>query len=283
VTWERDAEETARFSAELAPEWLVTDHYGLDARWEERLSPPSGKVLVVDDLADRRHACRLLLDQGYRAGGGDPYGPLVPPGCRRLLGPRFALLRPEFAEARRTARERDGSVRRILVFLGGADPRDATGTVLEGVGAAALPGVQVDAVVGGAYAHREKAARFCASRPGWRLHVQTSEMAALMAAADLAVGGGGTATWERCFLGLPALAAVLADNQEGITAAVAAAGAQVDLGRIDALTPERVAREVEALASDPERLRTMGRAASALLPPESFEGADGVVRAMEEA
>jgi hypothetical protein len=38
-------------------------------------------------------------------------------------------------------------------------------------------------------------------------------MAELMASADLAIGAGGTATWERCSLGLPTLALSTADNQ----------------------------------------------------------------------
>jgi L-amino acid N-acyltransferase YncA len=38
-------------------------------------------------------------------------------------------------------------------------------------------------------------------------------MAELMAAADLAIGAGGSATWERCCLGLPTFGLCLADNQ----------------------------------------------------------------------
>jgi spore coat polysaccharide biosynthesis predicted glycosyltransferase SpsG len=41
-------------------------------------------------------------------------------------------------------------------------------------------------------------------------------MAQLMFEADLAVGAGGSTSWERCCLGLPTLLYVTADNQKEI-------------------------------------------------------------------
>jgi spore coat polysaccharide biosynthesis predicted glycosyltransferase SpsG len=42
--------------------------------------------------------------------------------------------------------------------------------------------------------------------------------------ADLAVGAGGSTTWERCVLALPTLTLILADNQAPAARALAAAG-----------------------------------------------------------
>ena len=58
--------------------------------------------MVIDDLADRPHDCDLLLDQNLGHAAAD-YDGLVPERCTRLVGPRYALLRPEFAEARAAA------------------------------------------------------------------------------------------------------------------------------------------------------------------------------------
>src|SRR5690606_32001299 len=81
-------------------DWLAVDHYAIDARWETRLRTAARRILAIDDLADRRHDCDALLDQNLHAGMHARYDGLVPDACVRLVGPRHALLRPEFAAAR---------------------------------------------------------------------------------------------------------------------------------------------------------------------------------------
>ena len=43
---------------------------------------------------------------------------------------------------------------------------------------------------------------------------QVSNMAELIAAADLSLCAGGATMWERYFLGLPSITVIFADNQE---------------------------------------------------------------------
>jgi spore coat polysaccharide biosynthesis predicted glycosyltransferase SpsG len=49
-------------------------------------------------------------------------------------------------------------------------------------------------------------------------------MPRLVLEADLAIGAGGSTTWERCVLALPALTLILADNQIAAARALEAAG-----------------------------------------------------------
>src|SRR5262249_18815445 len=89
----------------LAASWpqgcalLVVHHYGRDARFESACCPWAERILVIDDLADRPHDCDLLLDSTLGRAPAD-YASLCPKTCRMLLGPAYALLRPEFAAAR---------------------------------------------------------------------------------------------------------------------------------------------------------------------------------------
>jgi spore coat polysaccharide biosynthesis predicted glycosyltransferase SpsG len=87
-------------------------------------------------------------------------------------------------------------------------------------------------------------------------------MAELMAAADCAICGAGNITWERCALGLPGLATIMADNQASAAAAVAAAGAHQLLGWHHNLVAEDYARAL--LAMDSAKLRRMSTAAAAI-------------------
>lgn len=140
LPWVTDAEATSGFLARYPTDWLVVDHYGLDARWERAAIPDSTRCLVIDDLADRPHIASQLVDSSL---GRQPeaYAEHVPVECELLLGPQYALLRPEFAASRaevlptRAARV----LRHILIARGGVDLPNASGAVLEALGALKLP------------------------------------------------------------------------------------------------------------------------------------------------
>ncbi|OLP15643.1 UDP-2,4-diacetamido-2,4,6-trideoxy-beta-L-altropyranose hydrolase [Leptolyngbya sp. 'hensonii'] len=247
VPWEVDAAQTqAVIPAET--DWLILDHYGLDARWERRLRSQVGQILVIDDLANRSHDCDLLLDQNFYANQELRYQGLVPAHCRCLLGPQYTLLRSEFLAARQTLQSRAGELHRVLVAFGGSDPTNETAKVLAGI--ALLQGeMAVDVVVGQAHPELTAIAQLCSERSNWTYHCQIDYMAKLMVQADLAIGAGGSTSWERCCLGLPALVAVTAENQLELTADLATWGAIVNLGWADRLTGEDYGQAIRSLTA----------------------------------
>lgn len=264
--WERDAEETGEVvRSEGGGEWLIVDHYGLDERWETRLRKSCARILVIDDLADRAHDCDLLLDQNLYEDMVSRYKGLVPKGCRTFLGPRYALLRPEFNEARKTLRERDGTVRCILVSFGGSDPTNETAKALDAARTIDRNEIFWEIVAGASNPHTETLRKICSALPNCTLHTQVSTMASMMAHADLAWGGGGVTTWERCFLGLPSITVVVAENQDLTTAAVAATGATWNLGRHRDVSSDMLADATVELLRDPSRVRQMSRRALSLM------------------
>ena len=131
IIQEEDAADTIATLQGWRPDWLVVDHYSLDKRWETALRPYVRRIMVIDDLANRTHDCDLLLDQNFYLGMENRYNNLVPSHCQLLLGPKYALLRPEFRKARKTLRIRDGKVQRIFVFFGGTDPTNETTKVIQ--------------------------------------------------------------------------------------------------------------------------------------------------------
>jgi len=281
ISWEMDARDTLRRIADAAKiDWLVVDHYALDRRWEKELRPFARKIMAIDDLADRPHDCDLLLDQNLHEFPNRRYAGLVPEHCRRIFGPRNALLRPEFMEARKTLRDRDGVVRRILVFFGGSDLTDETSKALEALRRLGRPDIVVDVVVGGANPHQERVRQSCLGMGNVRCHFQIRNMAERMAKADLAIGAPGTATWERCYLGLPTVTLVLAENQLQNALEVSRAGAIANLGWNSEIDAGNLAEAVRRLLDDPKALREMAARGVQLMGGDSFEGADGVVREM---
>lgn len=284
VSQEVDAEQTRACRPDDAPraDWLVVDHYGLDTAWETRVGGLAKHLLVIDDMANRRHICDLLLDQNLNRSPEQRYRPLVPAGCRLLLGPRYALLREEFSIAAQQLGSRSGNVARVLVFFGGTDPSGETMKTCRALGAVVPDAVSVDVVVGAANPDRQEIERFCNADPRFRYHLQISNMAELIRDADLAIGAGGTTTWERTFLGLPAVTIAVAENQVSGTEALAAEGAIVYLGTADAVTEKRIAVSVRDMLSRPETLRVMGQRCLDVHGSERTPGVERVIRAMEE-
>jgi UDP-2,4-diacetamido-2,4,6-trideoxy-beta-L-altropyranose hydrolase len=243
--------------------WLIVDHYALDARWESALRSRADRILAVDDLADRAHDCDALLDQNLFEDMPARYAAQVPAQCELLLGPKYALLRKEFRDARATVRMRDGRVRRILILMGGVDFENLTGRAIEAVCQLADP-VDVDVVIGAEHPAREALAASCRNR-GYALHVQSANVARLMQTADLAVGAGGSTNWERCCLGLPGVVISVADNQDGIARALHKAGAIVYLGRSDSVSVHAIVAQLRELLADPARVASTGAQARDLV------------------
>lgn len=233
--WRNDAATCLRLLAEQpAADWLVVDHYALDARWQQAMRGSAQRLLVIDDLADRRHDCDVLLDQNLVPGMVSRYDGLLPKGCLSLLGPRYALLRSEFGAPQEVATEAAEvpETARLLLMFGGADAQKLTLRSVEVLERMRWGGV-VDVAVGPLYPELEALREVVARLPGGRLHAPAESVAALMHRADLAVGSPGVSSWERCACALPALAIAQADNQEPIGRALGVAGAHFYLGRAE--------------------------------------------------
>jgi UDP-2,4-diacetamido-2,4,6-trideoxy-beta-L-altropyranose hydrolase len=266
LDWHSDADETiAALSTNAAQclSWIIVDHYQLDGKWEAAIKRCADKIAVIDDLADRPHNCDLLIDQNFYHDMALRYRHLVPPRCRSLIGPEFALLRSEFLQIRNKQELRDGTLRKIFVFFGGSDADNETAKALRGLKQLHLMDTEIDVVIGGTNPHRDMIKKICDALPNTTLHCQVSNMAELMASADLAIGAGGTTTWERCCIGLPALVAILADNQEELTKAVADYGAIVNLGWATQLSADDYQNALLSLTG--QQLNRMGQLAAALV------------------
>jgi UDP-2,4-diacetamido-2,4,6-trideoxy-beta-L-altropyranose hydrolase len=260
-------------------EWLIVDHYAIGGAWENQLRGSVKRIMAIDDLADRSHNCNILLDQNLFDNPEERYGDLLPPGSVNLLGPRYALLRPEFTVAREGLHSLTGTIRRILISMGGADPHNVTVRALLAIKALDNPDITVDVAVGGANKHMDEIREISQDIDGCNIHHPADEMAGLMAAADLCLGAGGSTTWERCCLGLPTLFIAGSDYEIEIARSADAAGIGKYLGKYNEVLPETIAREAESLFVDPGLIRLWSSNAAALV---DGRGTERVCRAIME-
>jgi UDP-2,4-diacetamido-2,4,6-trideoxy-beta-L-altropyranose hydrolase len=216
-SWQNDAEQTIAAIGQNKPKWLIVDHYGIDSRWEKILRPYVEKIMVIDDLADREHDCDLLLDQNLVANMDQRYEGLLPENSVRLLGPKYALLQPEYAELRKKAKVREGMVNRILIYFGGADKGNLSGMALEAFESLQLNNIFVDVVINPKNPNTEALKNQIIKKINIICHENLPSLAPLMIKADLSLGAGGATSWERCCLGLPSIVIPISQNQIELT------------------------------------------------------------------
>lgn len=257
--WTTDAGQTVSVLETRQIDWLVADSYALDARWETEVSSICGSLMVIDDLADRQHNCKILLDQNLGRTSTN-YEPLLGKDTETLIGPQFALLRPQFRKLRKLSLDRRKNVtkiRNILVTFGSSDPGNFTKLALEQIANSRLPYLEKITVVLGSNALWLEQVQIAARSLPVPIRVLTAvdNMAEIMTESDVAIGAAGSTSWERCCLGLPTIQLAVAANQLEAALAIEAAGAA-----ISAKEPSQIASILEALS--PERISALSVCAS---------------------
>ncbi len=255
VRQEDDADQTIQALSGGHYDWLVVDHYGLNYVWESQLKPHAKKIMVIDDLENRRHNCDVLLDQNYGIEKKSVYQQLVPDHCLLLLGPRYALLHPKYRSYREVMEPRNGNIKQVLVFMGGADPDNITGMVIAALSTKKLEYLKLDVVIGSNFIHRDLVNSQVKARPNTSIYGPRPHLADLMSRADFAIGAGGATTWERLCLNLPSLVISIAENQNKICEALQEAGLIRYIGQSSDINSSKIEAAIFDSISELNELR----------------------------
>jgi UDP-2,4-diacetamido-2,4,6-trideoxy-beta-L-altropyranose hydrolase len=250
-----DAEIAGSAARKFRASWIVIDGYVFGSDYQRTLKNWGNLVMVVDDLGFGGYlAADLLLNQNLSAAEG--LYPHHGPATRFLLGPRYALLRSEFRKWRGWRRAVPEAGRRVLVTLGGSDPVNATIPVLQALNRISSLDLQVRVLCGPANPHRGQLESVARQSP-WPCHICSTveKMPGLMAWADLAITGAGSTCWELAFMGTPAVALVLAENQRAIAEKLERAGTLVNAGWHHSVSGSGLARTIQDLLLS-QRLRS---------------------------
>ncbi|MFD2442703.1 UDP-2,4-diacetamido-2,4,6-trideoxy-beta-L-altropyranose hydrolase [Bacillus sp. CGMCC 1.16607] len=277
----RDIQSTIHLIENHNIDLLIIDHYQLDWKWEKevRIAFPHVKIMVIDDLANRKHDCDLLLDQNYFNNYETRYEHLLIGNCKKLLGPSYLLLRPEFYEEEKYIKEND--TKSILVFYGGSDPTGETLKALEALEVVDCSSYNIHVVVGLSNEKLEEIKLKCMEND-YNFYVQINYLSQLMRKADLSLGAGGVTMWERCFLGLPSIVTVVAENQLESTQAAAEFGAVWNIGWYEDVKVVDLADIVNRALEQPGNLQEMSRKAKQLMQSDRKYETHPVVEAMME-
>lgn len=253
-----DADHLAALSSETGASWVVIDGYSFGVGFQRRLRAAGCGVMAVDDNGEAGdYDCDLVLNQNPHACEG-LYRRRAD-RCGLLLGLDYCLLRREFT-LQRPEPSFSPRAHRVLVLAGGGDDDGLLSDIVSWLGAVSEGGLEVHAIAG----PLRTSALALAPPPavGLKLIGGTDEVALEMAHADAAVTAAGTTCWELAYMGIPAAAVAVVENQRAVAAWLDKTGALLALDR------ESLAGRV---SGDALRLPT-GRRLGALL-------FDGTIRA----
>lgn len=267
---EQDAEETIQ-ALNGPVDWLIVDHYALDEEWEAHCRARARRIFVIDDIANRQHDCDVLLDQNYTQNPEERYNGLVPPSTQCLIGPSYALLSPEYLAYRKHRKPHTGSVDRIFIFFGGSDPDNLTGRTLNALKDADLGPMQIDVVIGASAPNKDAIEATAKQLPSVILYKPRPHLADIISEADLAIGAGGTTTWERMALGLPSLIISIADNQIPACRDLANDNLIRYAGHGETVSAKSIHSLVKELIASPDELKSLSSKARALVDGRGAE------------
>ena len=266
LEWHQDANSCLNIIGSDYFDWVIVDHYGLDAKWHQIIRPVCRQILVLDDLANRVLDSDALIDPNPGRSISD-YSLFTKPSTKTFIGPDFALLKPSFAELREISlsRRQNAKIRHILVSLGGVDAMNATTRVLDALNHSTLnEDIQITVVLGlHSPWRKEIESQITHMSYNTRILFQTEHMPELMCDADIAIGAAGTSALERCCMGLPSLQLILADNQTTAAMALESLGAAITIPLNNDLSSSIQAALMQLL--QPQFLQTMQLASSQLV------------------
>ena len=208
----KDADETKDILKEYKPDWMIVDHYSLDETWEKIISEYVKKMMVIDDLANRKHYCDFLLDHNWFEKIDDRYRNLIPENCSKFLGPEFALLKPKFSLQKKFFNYIDEEIKTIFIFFGSTDPHNLTSMAIISLSELSLKHLYLKVVIGDTNIYKKEIRQLIKLRGNADLHIQVENIEKIMANSQIAIASGGVNTWERICIGLPTLFIDYADN-----------------------------------------------------------------------
>jgi len=243
---------------------LVQDHYQLNMPWQELLQPYYHKLLVIDDLANRKHKANFLLDQTFDRQPLD-YQPWLNKDCQLLTGKSFILLRQEFIELIAMAkkqRKQTREIKNILLSLGGMDPDNISPIIINTIIALSTSSLSkshfsLELVMSSSAPYMADVKQLIKPYCWINMHIDSNSMASLILNADIAIGACGSSAWERCSLGLPTLSVQLAENQALVSKNLANHGAIIDLGLGNEVTTTKITNALKLLINNNDSYQLM--------------------------
>ena len=230
--------------------FLLIDHYDVDSNFESSLKNIFEKIFVIDDLANRKHDCDLLIDQNYYRDLNQRYEKLIQNGTIVLLGQKYAIIRPEFRKINKKAIKKNSQIKKILVSFGGSDPTNECKKAFDALCSIENNQFEIVAIVGIYNNKFEQLKKLYEKYSNIKIYRHVNDLSQLMLNSDLFIGAGGTTTWERFYMGLPSIVTIISDDQKESIEFLSDMGHVINLGLAKNVTMKTYIQTLQKPNSD---------------------------------
>jgi len=224
---------------------LVLDGYEFNYDYQRAVRNAAYKTVYIDDLIASRYCVDLLINQADNV---LPEQYTVDGNAKLLLGPAYALLRPEFLEIARTPAREIAEIRRVFVSFGGVDLINVTEYVLRTL-FRAHPFDEINVLIGQLNSSSEalKEARHAQSNLFFHFNQSALQVRELLAKSDLAIVPNSSISLEACSVGVPMITGITAENQLGYFRAFQKSNLSIDAGDWRLFSPEALVKAVRGV------------------------------------
>jgi len=237
--------------------FLLIDHYDIDSNFELMLKNLFLKIFIIDDLANRKHSCDLLIDHGYYKDLDNRYNKFVSKNTTKLLGPKYMIIRPEFRKIAKKNFEELITLKKILITFGSVDVTNECEKVLDALCSLTKNKFEIDVIAGSYNKNFSNLVKKYEKYDNINIVQHVNNIEVLMSNSDLCIGAGGTTNLERCCVGMPSIVTIVADNQkEGINF-LSESGHVINLGLAQDVTTKTYLEVLKNL--DPKLLLEMSQ------------------------
>ena len=191
------------------PVILVDSYYVTDEYLKELRS--FGVVVLMDDMGKKKYPADAVINYNVTACPKDYRRHYEGTGTKLLLGSAYVPVREQFLNRNYQIRE---EAKTVLITSGGGDSENIAGRLLQ---ALFDENMEFHVTAGRFNPHYETLKQLEDRHKNIYLHCNVSDMAGLMAAADIAVTAGGSTIYELASLGVPFICFSCAENQEPLT------------------------------------------------------------------
>lgn len=272
---EADAELTIKAIGNVNCEGVFMDHYGLAKPWEDLILKKTSNVAVMDDLCDRPHSARILIDYNIYKNEKD-YSALVDKSTQILQGPAYAPIRMELRDLRENVQSHSGQVRSVLISFGGSDSQGYTLRAAEGLVLSRKKFEKVRIILSPESKTHSAISKICHEN-AYELLNPTPKLGEYILKSDFGIGAGGVTQVERSFLGLPSLIASIAENQSVLSAKMSEIEICKSLGDAAHITSGDWSKAIQKYSSDQKWLKETQEKGLSLF---DGKGCDRIVNAL---